>query len=137
MKSIDKKHKIIGSIPFISICIIISFSWFEIITTEYAATWRHYTALILVLINMIIYFIRYKQAVIFTGIIFILATFNLLSFFMVVRTSSLGINIGASKISTPEIQLLSLTLLTIYCIINFNFLTDWYMEQKEKKANKK
>ena len=89
-------------------------------------------ALALVVINVGLYFVRYKQAVLLTGIILILATVNLLSFFTIIQTSGLTI----MGVSTPEIQLKSLLLLVIYCAINFNLLMNWYLDMKEERANK-
>ncbi len=125
-----KKQKLIGSIPFLIACGIALFTWFEIMTTEYVATWRHYTALILIIVNAVVYFVWYRPAVLLTGIILALATFKMLSFFTVIQTSYLRI-VG---ITTPEIQLKSLLLLAIYCTINFNLLINWRLDMKEKKA---
>lgn len=126
------KKRIVSSIPFLIISLIVLYTWFQIITTEYIATWRHYVALALVVINVGLYFVRYKQAVLLTGIILILATVNLLSFFTIIQTSGLTI----MGVSTPEIQLKSLLLLVIYCAINFNLLMNWYLDMKEERANK-
>jgi hypothetical protein len=126
------KKRIVSSIPFLIISLIVLYTWFEIITTEYIATWRHYVALALVAINAALYFVKYKQAVLLTGVILILATFNLLSFFTVIQTSGLTI----MGVSTPEIQLKSLLLLVIYCAINFNLLINWYLDMKEERAKK-
>jgi hypothetical protein len=126
------KNRIIPSIPFLIISLIVLYTWFEIITTEYIATWRHYVALTLIAINAVLYFVRYKPAVLLTGLILILATFNLLSFFTIIQTSGLTI----MGVSTPEIQLKSLLLLVIYCVINFNILINWYLDMKEGKAKK-
>jgi len=91
-----------------------------------------YVALALVAINAVLYFVRYKPAVLLTALILILATFNLLSFFTIIQTSGLTI----MGVSTPEIQLKSLLLLVIYCVINFNLLINWYLDMKEEKAKK-
>ena len=126
------KTRIISAIPFLIISLVVLYTWFEIITTEYIATWRHYVALALVAINAVLYFVRYKPAVLLTGLILILATFNLLAFFTIIQTSGLTI----MGVSTPEIQLKSLLLLVIYCAINFNLLINWYLDMKEEKAKK-
>jgi len=108
------KTRIISAIPFLIISFVVLYTWFEIITTEYIGIWRHYVAVLL------------------TGLILILATFNLLSFFTIIQTSGLTI----MGVSTPEIQLKSLLLLVIYCAINFNLLINWYLDMKEEKAKK-
>src|SRR5580704_17073165 len=110
------KTRIISAIPFLIISFVVLYTWYEIITAEYIATWRHYVALALVAINAGLYFVRYKQAVLLTGIILILAIFNLLAFFAIIQTSYLGFG----SVTTPDIQLKPLLLLVIYCVINFN-----------------
>jgi len=122
------KNRIITAIPFLIISLVVLYSWFEIITMEYIATWRHYAALALVAINAVLYFVRYKPAVLLTGLILILATFNLLSFFTIIQTSGLVI----MGVPTPEIQLKSLLLSVIYCAINFDVLVNWYLDMKEE-----
>lgn len=127
------KNKVISALPFFIISIITLYTCFEIITTDYIATIKHYITFILIAINGIIYFVRYKFSVILTGIILVLATFNLLSFYTVTQTSSVGVNLGSTQLKTPEIQLWSLLILVFYCIINFNLLIEWYVDIKEKR----
>lgn len=128
------KNKIISAIPFFIISIITLYTCFEIIATDYIATVKHYVAFILILINGVSYFIRYKFSIILTGIILVLATFNLLSCYTVTQTSSVGVNLGSTQLKTPEIQLWSLLILVFYCIINFNLLIEWYVDIKERKT---
>ncbi len=109
--------------------------WFEIITTAYAGLWKHYLTLVLITANAAFYFKYYRLAIVLTGIILILAVFNLLTFFTIEKTTSWQIRIGNTRISTPEIQLISLLLFVVYFIINFDILTKWYLDMKEKKAN--
>jgi len=129
----NMKKRIINSIPFLIVGIIVLYAWVQIMTTEYAATWRQYVALALVGINAVLYFVKFKHAILLTGVILLLATFNLLSFFTVVQTSYMRI----VNVTTPEIQLKSLALLVIYGVINFNFLVDWYLDVREDGAKKK
>jgi len=93
------KTKLINAIPFLIIRFVVLYSWFEIISTEHIATWRHYVALTLIAINAVLYFVRYKPAVLLKGLILILARFNLPSFFTKIQTSGLTI----MGVSTPAI----------------------------------
>ena len=125
--------KIIGSIPFLIITVIVLYTWVEIINTDYVATVKHYITLALVVMNGICYFMRYKTAIILTGLILVLSTFNLLSFYVETQTSSIGLNLGGTQIRTPEIQLWSLLLLVLYSILNFSTLVNWYLDKQEVK----
>jgi hypothetical protein len=120
-------------IPFFVLSLIVIFTWFQILTTENAATWKHYAGLSLLIINGVVYFFNHKLAVLLTGLILILATFNLLAFFTITETSFIRVG----KIETPEIQLKSLLLLVIYFVINFNSIVDWLLDAKEERAAKK
>jgi len=124
------KNKIVRVIPFLTIIVIVAYTWFQILTTEYTAMWRHYVALVLILINAALYFWKYNQAIIVTGIILLLGTFNLLSFFTIIHTSYFGFG----SVTTPEIQTGSLLLLAIYAVFNLTLLINWYLDFKEKKA---
>lgn len=125
--------KIIGLIPFLIICGIVIYTWVEFISTDYVATWRHYLALIAVAINAALYFVQYKKALLITGLILLLATFNLISFFNDIQTWVFGIG----PIRTFPLQLNSLLLLIIYCLANFNFLINWYLDKKQENARKR
>jgi hypothetical protein len=131
------KKRILSLIPFLIISFIILYTWAEIFKTNYTATFKHYVTLLLIMTNGVCYLVKYKLGIILTAIILILATFNLLSFYTVTQTSSLGINLGNREIKTPEIQLSSLFLLLLYCVINFNSLVKWYLDKKDNKEEKK
>lgn len=131
------KHKLINAIPFLIIVLIMLYTWFEIITTEYLATWQHYLTMILLIINGVLYFVRFRAAVLFTGIVLLLASFNLLTFYTITKTTSIGFNTGGSTIATPGIQWWSLLILIVYVFINFNLLADWYLDLKESRNQKK
>lgn len=126
------KNKIISVIPFFIVSLITLYTWFEIISTDYTATIKNYITLILIIMNGGGYFVRYKFSILLTGLILILAIFNLLSFYTVTQTSSVGINLGNIQIRTPEIQLWSLLILLLYSIINFNLVIDWYANIKKR-----
>jgi hypothetical protein len=83
-------------------------------------------AVTLVLVNAVLYFLRFKPALLVTGLILILGTFNLLSFTAAIMT--FGITIFG--IASPGIQWLSLILLIAYCAVNFQILVGWYLDMK-------
>jgi hypothetical protein len=103
----------------------------EILFTEYVATWRHFLALGLIIFNVILYFVRFRVAIALTGVTLLLATFNLLAFSVVIRTFQLKL----FGVLTPEVQLISLLLLIVYCVLNFDFLVEWYLDYQEAKDN--
>jgi hypothetical protein len=119
------KYKSAG--PFLLVCGIMLYTWGEFLFAgNYLPRWQHWLALVLVAGNGVLYFLRYRTAVWVTGIILLLATVNLLSFFIVI--SAWWITIGG--VSTPDIQPWSLLLLVIYGVVNFSTLTNWYLDRK-------
>jgi hypothetical protein len=124
--------KTIGAIPFLIICGMVSYAWFEFTTTDYASTWRQIVALILVLGNAGLYFVRYKQALLLTGLILIAATLNLLAFSSTIVTDRLFI----FGIGTPPVQGWSLLLLVIYFGVNYYALINWYLDWREETQRK-
>jgi hypothetical protein len=129
------KKKIIGAIPFLVIIILVLYCWVVIISTNYTATSKHYATLVGLIITSVCFFVWYRIAILLTGIILVLATFNLFTFYAVTDTSFIGFNLGDTQITTPEIQWWSLLLLIGYLIINFDNLVEWYFEIKERKKN--
>src|SRR6266404_494728 len=82
MKKARIKFKHAG--PFLLVCAIMLYCWGQFLFGIYVATWRHWVALGLVTATAVIYFLQYRLAVWVTGLILLLATFNLLSFFAVI-----------------------------------------------------
>jgi len=81
------------------------------------------------LANALFYFKNYKWAIIFTGVILVLATVNLLTLYAATQTFYIII----AGVQMPEIQPWSLLLLVVYGIVNYNLLVDWYLDYKEGK----
>lgn len=121
-----KKSNILRIVPFIVLGIILFYTWWLLITTEYSATIKHQIALGLFLINLMLYFFNFKYAVFITGIILLLTTFNLLAFFPELVSSSYFIKIAGKEFSTPSMQGKSLLLMIFYLILNTGFLIDLF-----------
>lgn len=129
---LNKHRKLIAAFPFMVVCIIMLITWIEFAADRYFPTWRQYVALPLVIANVWLYFIRFKQAVLLTGIILLLATVNCLCIFVFIQTSWITI----ASVSTPGIQLWSLLLLVVWCIANYTNLINWHLDFKETKETK-
>jgi len=115
---LNQRRKLIAALPFIAICVIMLYTWIEFAAGRYLPTWRQYVALVLVIVNAGIYFIRFRLAVLLTGVMLVLATVNFLCFFTFIQTS--GITIG--NVSTPGIQLWSLLILAGWFAVNYSNL---------------
>lgn len=128
------KKKTLLLIPIIIIAGLIIYSWAIILFTEVIATWRHYLALALIVGLIFLFFKNFKKAIIGTGIYLILGTCNLLALTPSVTTDAYGIRIGSLKLWTPSFQLLSFGLLLLFLILNFDTLTDIYLDYKEART---
>ncbi len=129
MRKYNLKFKIFHSIPFIILFSIVLNTWILFKTADYTANWRHYILLFLLLTNLVLYFTRFKQALLLTGVILILCTFYLLPPFKALESSF--INIG--QVSIPWIEYWSFLILIIYFAINFKLLIEFYLDFKKKK----
>lgn len=96
---------------------------------ECGITLRYIVTLVLMVANAVLYIANYKWAILLTGIILLLASINLLSFYVATHT----IYFIIFGIQTPEIQYWSFLQLIVYCIINYSMLVDWYLDYKESK----
>jgi len=109
------------------------YTWYIIMTTDYFATLKHQVAIGLFLAALILYFIKFKYGIIFTGLFFILATFNAIVIFPVIISSSYFVKIGDTEISTPSIQWKSFLLLILFFVCTGRYLSNLYTAYKDKK----
>lgn len=129
------RRKIFFLIPFIITGVILSFTWFDIITTDDMAIWKHYAALMLYLIiAFLLYKDRtFKTSLILTGVYLLLSTFSLLSIFT--HTFSLfAITITGFRIPFWGFDTSAFLVLLLYSILNFDSLLDIYLDYKESKG---
>ena len=120
-------------LPYLLLAGIVAYCWTVFLTSIYSPQWQHWPALVLVTLNGILYLFRMKQAIIFTGIVLILATINLLAFFPDISTFS----IHFGSVDKLSIQPGSLLLLIVYAIIDGNYLIGLYLDRKEAQVKLK
>ena len=127
------RTKLLLMLPYFLTVAIVAYCWALFIARIYYPEWRHWVALVLVVINGVFYLRRLKTAVILTGILLVLATINLLAFFPTISWISIGAHSDTNAIYTPGIQLKSLLLLIFYAIMDGGFVADLYVGRKEIK----
>jgi hypothetical protein len=129
------KQRILILIPVAIIAILIAYSWAIILFTDVYANWRHHVALIL-FIPVLFFFFKNDKITVFTAIAYLLiGTANMLSLTPTVRTNSFGVGIGSLKIETPSFQLVSFGVLVVLLILNFDTLTNFYLDYKDAKKH--
>jgi len=128
-----KNKKLISAAPFFVWGIVMIYTWVTILVTGYFPTSRHVAAVLLFLLNGVLYFTRFKTAVLVTGTLLLVGVFDLLAFFPEDISSSFSIRIGTVEISTPGVQWKSLLLLLVYFGLNTPFLFSLYLEYKESR----
>lgn len=131
-----KKQKILLLIPLTIVAGLLAYSWATILFTDVVATWRHYVAVGLFIALMFLFFRSATKTVLATGLYFIIGTCNFLTLTPSVTTNSYGLKIGSAEMWTPSFQLLSFGLLVLYFILNFDTLTNIYLDYKEAKQAK-
>ena len=124
-----KRQKLYLTISFSIVSVILFYTWIMFIAGESAATWRHYIALVLFIAVALCYFKNYKWVAIAFGIFLFLGVTTVLS--LTTHISSFWFGIGDFR--TPSINMLSLVLLISYLILNFDLLTDIYLDYKDEK----
>lgn len=123
------KQKVLLYIPLVIIAGLLLYSWTVILLTEALATWRHYIALELFLILVLLCLRNFKLTIIGTALYLLLGTLNVLC--MTVEVTTTWFKIG--PVETPPLQFLSLGLLTLFFALNFDTLTNMYLDHKESK----
>ena len=127
------KQKILLSIPLSIVAGFLIYCWITILSTDILATWRHYIALVLFFVLILLYLKSFALTVIGTGLYLLFATLNVLS--ITAEMGTTWFRIGLAE--TPHLQLLSLGLLILFFILNFDTLTNIYLDYKESKEPKK
>ena len=125
------QRKLLLLLSYLLLVGIMIYTWVLFITGAYLPQWQHWVALILMVLNGLFYLRSMKTGTLFTGVVLILATFNLLAFFPAIEWGYLSFGSGDNAVHTPGIQLRSLLFLIIYACINVNYLTDLYVNRKK------
>jgi hypothetical protein len=123
------KKRILALIPFSILAGIALYTMGEFTFSDFSATVQHRIAFGLVAVNACLYFARFRPAILVTGIILLAATCNFITFF--VETTVWSIGIGG--LHTPSVQVSMLGLFIIWGVLEFDLLTNWYLDYKESK----
>ena len=131
-----ENKKILHSIPFLIICIILVYTWYIIISLNYPSTLKQQIGLGIAIINLLLYLIHFKYGIIVTGLLLLLATFDFIVLFPIVTSYGYFIHIAGIEIKTPSIEWRSLLLTILYFIFNTGYLINLYHDYKDFKSGK-
>jgi hypothetical protein len=127
------KKKINILIPILIIGAFLTYSWIKFVGTDLIATWRHYSALLLFILLLVLFVKRLSAAILGTGIFLILSFFTL-----IVITPAITTNyIKLASISSPGFHLLSLGIFVLYFILNLDALIEMQLDYNESKDLKR
>jgi hypothetical protein len=130
-----KKRKILFLIPFCIVTLMLVYSWFIYLLWGHGFFIRHYLALFLYV--PLLYFLfkekSYKKILVCLGIYLLLATFNFIILLPDIESNWYGIKIATVEIRTPPFNFKIFLLFILYIILNFDSLTDIYLDYKESK----
>lgn len=127
--------KYLKLIPFAIVCLLVCYTWFIILTTNKVASWKHNAALAIVSINLVLYFIRFSFGLLITGVLLLLATFNIISLLPETASTSYFIVIAGKEISTPPFQGSSLLLFVLYLFLTWNHFREYFDSKRTKRQN--
>lgn len=121
--------RILALLPVVILAVIAGYNLGLFSFGGYSMTLSHWVAFGLLGVNLCLYFFRFRPAVLATGVILLLATFNFISFYAETTVRSIGIG----GVFTPGVQLSMLLLLILYVVVEFDLLVNWYLDLKEEK----
>jgi len=116
-----KVQKLLRLAPFLIVCIMMIFTWNEIVLSH-VGRYRHLIAAFLFVINIVLYFFSFRYGVLLTGITLLLATFDLAAITYEIRSDAFFVAMAGLEISTPYIQPWSLLVLVVFLVINLKYL---------------
>ena len=125
--TISKGRKLLASIPFLIVAGLLVNTWLKFYTNEYEASPVHYVTLVLIVLNGILLLIRFKPALLMTGVILFFASLGLLPFF--IYNSSFLTIFGI----TIPFEGWSFLIFIFYFAINCNILINWQLDAKHIK----
>ena len=103
-------------------------------------SWKYLVTVGLIITNVFLYKKSDKLAIVFTGLLWIAFTFNLIQWQLIVSSNVFTIGFGPIKISTPAIDIRAFIQLILYLVIHwkllkllFNQALD-YIDGKDKKT---
>lgn len=103
-------------------------------------SWQYLVTVGLIITNVFLYNKSDKLAIVFTGLLWIAFTFNLIQWQLIVSSNVFTIGLGPIKLSTPAIDIRAFIQLILYLVIHwkllkllFNQALD-YIDGKGKKA---
>lgn len=123
------KKKLLLAIPlFIALATIIR-CWIEILISNRIAQWQHYSAILCAIIVIYFFFKNLPQALIATGIFFVVGTVNGFSMTSNIETSWITI----FGVPSPPFNSLAFGLLFLYFVLNFVTMVNLHLDNKERK----
>lgn len=130
------KRKVLFFIPFTIVVIQLIYTWFLLLTNEFAEIHiTHYLGFILFI--PVLYFLykdrTCKKALLALGLFLLLATFCVVSIFPEATHGKMGLVISGLTIPIPTISGYSLLLFILYFALNLGSLIEIHLDYKESK----
>jgi hypothetical protein len=85
-------------------------------------SWQYLVTVGLIFTNVFLYKKSDKLAIVFTGLLWIAFTFNLIQWQLIVSSNVFTIGLGPIKISTPAIDIRAFIQLILYLVIHWKLL---------------
>lgn len=126
--------KIVRTVPFIILGLILITTWYKIIKHENIAIGEHYLVLGAVILNLLLYLIKFKYGVVLIGILLCLGIFGLLVFTPLKSLTNYGLAIAKVEINTPYMQWGLFLLLILYLVLNGAYVWKMFSRNGGNKA---
>ena len=114
-----KTKKLLDYIPFLILVVSTIILSIRVSNSEILLVWQHYTGIIFLLVNAIVFYIRHLFGVLFLGFTLLIGLIGLLSYSPAITTTSFGFGSGEDgSITLLRFQPIFLLWLTIYFIVS-------------------
>lgn len=128
------KQKIRILIPTILTATALVYCWTVLLINNFIPSWKHYVALGLFIIIILLAWKRIISLMISLGIYLLFASFHLIS---LSYNQSVFVFGSLDSQYNPRFQLLSLALFVLYFILNLDSLIEWDLDRKERIEKRK
>lgn len=127
------KSRIVRCLPFFFLFILAAYTIYVFLKNGISFSTPYISTFFLIGVNALLYFFRFKYAIILTGIIIVLSIFNTIALFPEIQYSSYFIKVGTVKLSTPNFQWKPVILFIFYLLINLNFLKANFSNSRKER----
>lgn len=124
-----RNQKVRILIPFILTSLVLFYCWSTLLVNNYIPDWKHYSALFLFAILILLSVRSFYKVLVPLGVFLILASLNIIS----LSYNKATFFFGPDNSFNLHFQLMSIGIFIVYIVLNLDGLIDLQLDREERK----